>query len=64
MMRLIPPMQGYDRENEAAFRDEARRADGENMKPLVAVPSFIMLNQNGEPYRITLVGSTLTVTAV
>lgn len=61
---FVPPSPAYSSQNEGQFRRQAQEADVSNIKRDVAVGSFLMTNDDGSPYRITLVAGVLTATAV
>lgn len=61
---FVPPSPGYNVQNESQFRRQAQEADQSNLKRDVAIPSFLMLNDDGSVYEITLVAGVLTATAV
>lgn len=61
---MIRPSPQYNVQNEALFRQDAEQRDLFNVKTNRAVSSFLMLNDDGSPYEITLVAGVLTATAV
>ena len=59
---MIRPSPQYNVQNESLFRAEVEKQDGENVKTTKAQGSFLILNDDGAPYRITLVAGVLTPT--
>lgn len=65
MTQFVTPSPTYQPQNEAQFRAQVQREDARNLKTDVAVPSFLMLDDDGVTvYRISLVSGVLTSTVV
>lgn len=60
----VPPSPSYNVQNEGQYRRQAQEADASNLKRDVAINSFLMVNDDGSIYEITLVAGVLTATAV
>lgn len=60
----IPPSPMYDANNEAQFRTQVRQTDLGNIKKDEATAYITLLNDDGEPMRVSLVAGVLTVSAL
>jgi len=56
----IQPAPQYDANNEAQFRTQVRQTDAGNIKKDEAAPYITMLNDDGAPWRVYLIGGVLT----
>lgn len=64
MIRPTQPLGQYDYNNEAQFRTQVQQADGLNVKKNEAVSSLIMLDDDGTPGYLTIVGGVPTWAAI
>lgn len=64
MIRPTQPAQQYDYNNESQFRTQVQQADGLNVKKNEAVASLIMLDDDGTPGYLTIIGGVPTWTAI
>ena len=60
----IQPLPSYDANNESQFRSQVRQNDLSTIKKDEAAPYITLLNDDGEPMRVSLVGGVLTVTVI
>lgn len=64
LLTPVSPSSSYSQDNESQFRRQAKEADASNLKRDIAISSFLMTNDDGSIYEITLVAGVLTATAV
>jgi len=60
----IQPSQSYDANNEAQFRTQVRQNDLGSVKKDEASPYITLLNDDGEPMRVSLVAGVLIVSPI
>lgn len=64
MIAPVQPSPQYDSSNEAQFRTQVRQEDLRNLKKDEALPYITMLNDDGAPWRVYLIGGVLTPEAI